>query len=644
MWRFISEQFQHAFLWTPLLVMAGAVLFFTMPHDAHIYIPGIIAIICVMGAMFSRIPIILRAVLIFIFGFCYAAFFADAIGTPQINHTLRDVEFSGRIINLDPTPDKVRIYISIPASQLNIQSNRHAIVRTTLNDEISIPNVGDTIRATATLYQPGGMDAPDTFDFARYAYFNNLTATGYITQLSIESKYTTTTVNRVRAFLHNRSESFLRDSLILGYKNVVPKSDSTTWTNAGIGHVWSISGFHMTLIGGWMFALFYFILRRIPYITRRVPARISATICAWIALILYLGISGTSVATVRAFIMTTLIFAAIVIGRRAISLRNACIAFWILFLINPHNIMQPGFQLSFAAICGLVWFWGRDNAWMPQNKILRFVYIATMTTIIATLFTLPFVISNFHTVPLYGLLGNLVLLPIFSFVIMPLVLLGTICAIFGCTSPLHFADIIYGHTLSIANAITSMPHATISIPFVNSMAITFATIAICCVILIRHRYMNFIIGAVFICLATGTVMMTPRPTFYATYDHELVGFVNNDNLLEFNKSRASNHYFAFNTWKQINGEPTDTPNVRRRGNHGVYLYNAGEFTIAYIQKFVPLYKNISDLCRRDDIKYIVSYFDIDAPQCNHKILHGGFVIYKSGNVKFTPNRHWHNRH
>lgn len=132
--------------------------------------------------------------------------------------------------------------------------------------------------------------------------------------------------------------------------------------------------------------------------------------------------------------------------------------------------------------------------------------------------------------------------------------------------------------------------------------------------------------------------MTPRPMFYATHDNELVAFVRDDGKLEFNKSRASNHYFAFDTWKQINGEDPNTPNPRRKHDKGVYRYG----DIVYIQKFVPLMNNISAMCADDSVRYIVSYFDIRSNSCAHKILGGGFVIYPGGRVKYIQkNRRWH---
>ena len=148
---------------------------------------------------------------------------------------------------------------------------------------------------------------------------------------------------------------------------------------------------------------------------------------------------------------------------------------------------------------------------------------------------------------------------------------------------------------------------------------------------------NYILFLLFCGIGVGIVYLTPKPVFMATYDNELVAFLRDDGKLEFNKSRASNHYFAFDTWKQINSEPTETPNPRRKHVKGVYRYR----DIVYIQKFVPLMKNIKALCNDDNVRYIVSYFDIKSENCAHKILRGGFVIYPDGRVRHVANkRRW----
>lgn len=614
----------------------GAALYFTLPYEPNIPYAPILS-----GALFaimiwSRVPIILRAIAIFMFGFVYAYTYTHAIDTPQIKSTMHDTNIIGDVYKIDFANDKSRIYI-------NTDDNMR--IRASIDKGITTPNVGDKISATATLFRPVAAYAPATFDYARWAYFNNLSATGYISDYNVITPSSGFSVNSFRDNLHKCSNSFLVDSLVLGYKNSVPENDNKIWTATGIGHVWSISGFHMTLVGGWLFAIFFLIFRAIPYITRRVPARIPAILCAWAGLVCYLFISGLDVATIRAFLMTTLVFVAFIFGRNAISMRNICMAFCLIFLINPHYVMQPGFQLSFSAVFGLVWFWG-DVQYVKRTrgqKILRAIYVTIMTSIIATLFTAPFVAAHFFAIPIYGLIGNLILLPIFSFAIMPLVMIGA-C---GANWATEFAHGIYNWTLGVANWIAELPASTIVTPHISNMAMVCFIIGLACIMFIRATRLreNCIIGAIFICTGLAITMTQPTPIFMSTHDNELVAMRRADGELEFNKIRASKHYFAFDTFMQISGNAPNATRHKHKCSRGVCEFKSDKFTIMYTQRFMPLVKNLNNWCADDGIDYIVSYLGIDAPNCNHKILRNAFIIYDNGRVEYVrSNRHWHNRH
>ena len=641
----LDNQLVNLFLWVPFLMAFGAGLYFNFPFEPNISV-------CIFGAIitiiliFCKLHIFIRAIALFAFGFCYAALFTHIFATPQIPRDLHGMNITGVVEHIDYTADKSRIYMRINANDI-YAGDGDAIIRVSAKSNINPPNVGDKIRANIGLFRPSGMDAPESFDYARWSYFNGISATGYLNKYEIISHSNHIKINALRDYLHKLSDSFLADALVFGYKNAVPENDSPIWTATGVGHVWSISGFHITLVSAWLFAIFYFIFRLITPITRRIPARIPALICAWCGLLFYLFLSGCDVATVRAFLMATLVFAAFIFGRNAISMRNVCIAFCIIFLMNPHYVMQPGFQLSFAAIFGLVWLWNDVKPNMPKNKLLKLIYTAVLTSVVATIFTAPFVIAHFNSVPIYGLIGNLILLPVFSIAIMPLVMIGIITAAFGWAFPLNAAEYIYNFILKIATDITALPYATITVPHMSNIALCFIVIGLLCLMFVRpvRIKINYILCIVFVSVGITIVAITPRPIFYATHDHELVAFVEADSKLSFNKSRASNHYFTFDTWKQFNGEDVGTKNRRRKPTDGIWIYETPNFTLAYIQKFVPLMKNISGLCRDENIDYIVSYFDIDAPKCNNKILRGGFVIYKSGRIKYIKsNRPWHNPH
>ncbi len=627
---------------SPFLMAFGAAAYFTMPFEPKI--PGAIffTIAFLIIAFIKQIPLTLRGPAIIIFGFFYAVTYTGIINTPQMPRTMRDANITAEVANIDFTPDKTRMYLRVNARDIGVDRDDTAMVRLSMAAENTIPRIGDTLSLTATLFRPNPSYAPGAFDYARWTYFNNISATGFIGEYRIIDPTDEFGINSLRSFLHRRANSFLTDSLVLGYKNALPEADRQIWTAAGISHVWSISGFHITLISGWLFALFYMIFRRIPYITRRIPAKFPAFIIAWIGIGLYLLLSGCGVATIRAFAMTTLIFAAFILGRGAISMRNICIAFCMVFLINPHYVMQAGFQLSFSAVFGLIWFWGDIKPKMPKNKILKAVYAATLTSVIATVFTTPFVAAHFYSVPIYGLAGNLILLPIFSVIIMPLVIIGTAFAAIGFNLPLDIANRIYEFALSVAEKISALPGAMITMPHISNLTLMLIIIGFICLLFASSARLRYALGGTFIAIGIITFFTTPRGQVYITPDHELIGFVY-DGKLEFNKSRAANHFFAFDTWKQMNGDRAGTPNHRRKCPHGVCIYRSENFNLAYIQKFVPLSKNIASLCADPDIDYIISYFNIRSAKCDKKILRGNFIIYKSGRVKYNPiNRRWHN--
>ena len=641
----LENQRPNVFLWVPFVMAFGAALYFSYGAEPNFIFCCIVAVISFCCAMFWRAPIVFRGFLLFIFGFCYACAYTNILNTPVMPRDIQNKNIVGRVVALDHTADKHRIFIRVKNSDLNIKSDGAAIVRVSIDSD-TLPNLGDKIKTRATLFKPNPPDIYGGFDFARWAYFSGITATGYIDDFTITTPGTHTTMNGVRDWLHNKADSMLVDGLVLGYKNTLPKEERATWMAAGIGHIWSISGFHMTLIGGWLFTLFYFLFRCIPPVVRRVPARHIATIFAWIGVIGYLCISGMGVATIRAVFMMTLLMIAAIMGRGAFSLRNVCLAFCAIFLINPYYVMTAGFQLSFSAIFGLVWFWTVVNPKMPNNKILRIICTAILTAIIASLFTAPFVALHFYSVPLYSILGNLILLPIFSFLIMPLVIIGTILSIFNIHFPLQIADTIYNWTLGIANGIANLPFAKITPAYISNNAICLIIVGMMCVVLIRpiRTRINYILCAAFILVGITFVATSSRPVFFATPDHELVGAFNDGEIL-FNKSRDSGHYFAFDTWKHLTATELDTPNNRAKHDHGLYIFETPRHKIAYTQKFLPLQNNIAQLCNDPNIDFIVSYLNISGNKCANKILHGGFTIYDSGKIIYIPtNRRWNNPH
>ena len=650
--EFLNNQYKNIFLWVPFVMAFGGALYFSLNTEPNFHFPLLITILLGM-VIYKNKNIIIRATGLFLFGFFYAMVFTHLVNTPQTDDSFGAIEISGIVRDIEYTSDKTRLTLSIPMNQIDsTKTNEPVNVRISVSDAPTNINVGDTINGNALLFHPSEKYTPESFDFARWAYFAKISATGFFVDYNI-TKSNSDNYN-FRTYIHNRANSFLTDSLVLGYKKTIPESESNIWKSVGLGHIWSISGFHMTLVGGWLFFIFYLIFRSIPYITKRIPAKYPAVICSCIGLFGYLCLSGLSVATIRAFLMSVLIGLALIFGRNVLSLRNGALVFLIIFLINPFYVMHPGFQLSFAAVFGLLWFFGnkeyKKRSFIARN--LHIVYLSLMTTLIATVFTTPFIISHFGYIPLYGLIGNLILLPIFSILIMPLIIIATILTLFDYYAGIRIAHNVYAFTLELAKHITNLPYATINMPHISNFVLILCIVALLCLILIVKpntknlfiRHINYICFGFLMFTAIVIYIHRPRPLFYATKDHQLVAF-NVNNHLQFNKSRASKHYFAFSSWYEFNNEIQPNKNKRYKCDHGFCKYVSAKWNLVYMQTFTALMNNIIDVCRDKNIDYVITPFNTNATNCHAKILNEGLMIYPNGHITRIINRRpWHNQH
>ena len=698
--KFLDQQHPNLILWAPFVLAAGAVVYFVWPVEPVITMPWLIAVLCAITFIFvtrsfnrNKIRINyylpLASLLIFGFGFFYATASTRSMATPTIPRDLRDIEITGTVLKIDYTAERTRVYVNIDTDYYSsYQTNKmhdHApqqrgtTIRLSLKPEESVPKIGDQISTRATLFRPTPADAPGAFDMAKFSYFRGFGATGYpTTEISIvaNTENATYQMSALRDTIHqkiaahgNVRATALVDALVLGHGRTIERADADAARAAGIAHIFSISGFHLTLIGGWIFAFFYFSFRTVAPLTRRMSARVPALVCTWVLLLFFLSISGAIVTTQRAFIMATLGFIALAFSRTIISLRNVCLVFGTLILLNPHYVMEIGFQLSFAAIFGLTYFLGKrryENLTRLQ-KIRRAVRFAVLATIAATIFTEPLIAYHFHSVQIYTLLGNLLCVPFFSVLIMPLVIIGTITGtLFGFFLPLDLAAYSYYLVMMLTNWIAMLPHSMMPIPRIPGISMILSVLAaIVMMFTVREtkserRYIYTAVAALMIC-AVLIAVTAPRPIFYASHNHELVAFMRDDGKLQFNKARASNHRMSFDSWDALNGNlnitlhGNDNANDRRPIRDGftgdkyrvdcrdkVCIFTTPNWKLAYIQQFVPLYKNIGEICESSEYDFLVSYFRINAPNCTAEILKGGFVIYESGRVQYTPaNRVWH---
>lgn len=232
--------------------------------------------------------------------------------------------------------------------------------------------------------------------------------------------------------LFSEEHASLAIAMTLGEKKNLDADIKALYQRNGIAHLIAISGLHIAMIGGALYKL----LRRITG-SYPLSAMVGALfICAY-------GImTGLSGATFRAIIMLITSIGADVFGRRYDGLTAISLALFIMLIYNPYQITQVGFLLSFGAVLGIVIIQPIWKQWI--NKLPK-CFDGLFVSISVQLVLTPVMLWFFYEVPIYGILLNMVVVPLMNILLAMLILCGVIglYSIELATIPSYIADGIF---------------------------------------------------------------------------------------------------------------------------------------------------------------------------------------------------------
>ena len=262
-------------------------------------------------------------------------------------------------------------------------------------------------------------------------------------------------------------------ALMVGKRDFMGDDDNRAIRQSGLAHVMAISGMHVGLLIG----LIFFVMRRclclIPSIALRSDTKILAVLIALPVAVFYVLISGMGIPAVRALGMAGIALLGILMYRNAITLRIVVGVGCVMMLVNPLWFMQAGFLLSFSAVLGLVVFaefyahWRRNlgnNKPFYTKGILGYAFGILCASGIATIATMPTVVQYFGEFPLYGLIANMIVVPLVSLWVMPMGVLSGIAMVFGLEGvflPLMFVGIDV--MMDVAYGVQGLPHAVMQL-------------------------------------------------------------------------------------------------------------------------------------------------------------------------------------
>jgi len=569
--NFIAEH-HRLILWIPVFFALGIGIYFSLPFElSFLWLCPCFIFLLLALFLFRKHQFIFMGFLCLFFvllGFSdikfQTYFHLSNLSFPTSEQT---TYLKGQLFKTDfNTKGKTRLWLK---DVQTFDSHLKGIYRITLNSKNDFPS-GSCVETVATIMPPSPPLVPNGYQFDRHAFFENISAIGYteseVYPIDCETnpalyEKTETFITHLRDKIsHNILESLPFDeasvisALSIGNKNLISNALYTQYRNAGLAHFLSISGLHMGIIAAFVFFFVRFLIALCPFLALNYSSKKIASILAVLFCFIYLLLSGMAVPATRAFIMCSLVFLGIFLDREAISMRVASFAAFLILFLEPYLLLSPSFELSFAAVVALISFYeaaaqklflkGKQSL---SSRLLFYFVSVLLTTLIASLATIPFCLYHFSTFTPYALFGNLLSAPIISFLIMPFIFLGLVFM------PLHLHFLflkIAGFGVYLLNNITHfISHFSFSsihifpIPLSGLILITFGGLWLC---LWQRKWRYW--GIILIVLGFLSFSFVSLPDILYSSDAQTIGLKTHQNGLVIFSSKKNN--FLNQTWSE----------------------------------------------------------------------------------------------
>lgn len=216
----------------------------------------------------------------------------------------------------------------------------------------------------------------------------------------------------VEEFVPDKEAAAVVSAMVLGHRDALERELQEAYSTAGVMHVLAVSGLHVGLVYG----VFYYLLFR--FVKRRWWKRLLWLFGALLVLWCYAWLTGLAPSALRAATMFSMIAVGKAFLRRGNVYNSIAVSAFVLLLINPLLILQVGFQLSYLAVIGIVYLQPRISRWyQPEQRMKKKVWELLSVTLAAQLATFPLGLYYFHQFPTYFFIGNLLAVPLASFIL-----------------------------------------------------------------------------------------------------------------------------------------------------------------------------------------------------------------------------------
>ncbi|MEI6984788.1 MAG: ComEC/Rec2 family competence protein [Rhodospirillaceae bacterium] len=493
----------------------------------------------------------------------------------MLQRDLGVVRLTGRVIVTESMPDGVRITLSeLRVERLAPEATPNHI-RLQLKGRFTRPSPGAMVSVLAMLHSPSPPAEPGSYDFQRQAYFDGNGGVGYVlsepvvVEGPLPSRWRSMVLplERVRAHMAARCAEILPDkaiatvtaALLNGEQTGIPPAVMNDYRYSGLAHLLSISGLHIALVAGLVFFVVRALLALIEPLALRFPIKKWAALTGLLTAFGYMMVVGTSAPTVRSVLMTGTVMLAIMLDRNPMSMRLLAVAALVILIFSPEQMMGPSFQMSFAAVGGLIAVYEAAapimRRWRTSCGILgqAGLYVAgsMLTSVVATVAVTPFSLFHFQQDALYGVLSNMIAVPLTSFWVMPWALVVYLLMPFGLDA---WALTAMGWGVAacnwLAHVTAALPGAVLRFPAMPVWGLTVIVLGGLWLMLWSSRWRLW--GAIPIMIGLASVSSTQRPDILVSADGSLMAVRMADGGLSLSRAKGGNR-LTTDTWLHRDG-------------------------------------------------------------------------------------------
>ena len=485
-------------VWGPLPFGLGIGLYFALSFEPALHLlTGLAGAACILNLAVWRfagqrlwLRLLSAALLLLTLGLLAGGWRSHNAGTPMLDQRLPAQTIEGSIDSVEPRSGHVRLILSDLRFDLPLEQAAPKRIRLRVASDPESLRPGQRVYLRAVVMPPSRPLVPGGFDFARRSYFLGIGGVGFAlgpanviaegrAPAGLSSSWSLFW-NRMRLSVAYRIQEVIPGqagavavALITGHRGALKEETQENMRASGLAHLLAISGLHLGLIASTVFFSLRLLMALVPYVSLRWPIKKIAAMGALAAAFAYLFLAGATIPALRAFIMVSIALVAVLRERSPFSMRLVAAAAVLVLLLSPESLLSPSFQLSFAAVTALVVFFRsvsnrgageeRDGYGWPSPVI----YLAALsaTSVIAILATTPFALHHFGRFTPYGLLANLVAVPLTAFLIMPAALVSAVLALVGLEAlGLTFMGWMIDALLWTAKLVSGLPGASLAVP------------------------------------------------------------------------------------------------------------------------------------------------------------------------------------